>query len=200
MFVSKVFTYKDVFELVKAEAESYKNVPDKILLLACNTELQYLYSQVIKRQAVAEGYLSDTTAGSAQAISFNNGEEIHFEDVVSVKVNGENLMHTYPKNASAYDNAYYEGADGSIMAVLNKAYNGAVEVHYVYRPNEVNSVTDESYVQFPTEYIPMLLAAIRTEAYKYIHEDAMSAKWASDYNAYREGFDKWIESTRPAFG
>lgn len=198
MFESKTYTYKKLFEMVRTEVSSYKPVSDDVLLLACNTELQYLYSQVIKKQVMKEGNISDAAAGEAKEITLDG--DIPFEDIVLVRANGENFMHTMAKNASAYDNSYHEGTDGKIMVVTSSGYNGKVDVYYNYRPAEIDTVASTANVELPTEYVPMLLSAIRAEAYKQINEDAMSAKWANDYNAYREGFDKWIESTRPQFG
>ncbi|MBR5535745.1 MAG: hypothetical protein IKU60_03765 [Clostridia bacterium] len=199
MFKSETYTYDDLFTMIKNEVESYKAVPDDILYLACNTEMQYLYSQVIKKQIMATGEF-DSNAGIATNVSVPGGVTIPFEDIVTVRANGENFMYTLPKNAHAYENTYYEGADGEIRVVTKETLRGEIEIYYNYRPVEINKNTKVNKVELPTEYIPMLLSAIRTEAYKYIHQDDMSAKWAADYNAYREGFDKWVESTRPTFG
>ncbi|MBQ8002415.1 MAG: hypothetical protein IJ297_03120 [Clostridia bacterium] len=198
MFESKTFTYEKIFKMIRTEVESYKSVSDDILLLACNVELRQLYSQVIKKQVMTTGYISDAEAGKAKAITLET--DIPFEDVVLVRCNGETFMHTSPKDAGAYNNTYHEGEDGTINVVMNKDFAGNVEIYYNYRPAEVDGVTSKVNVELPTEYIPMLMAAIRTEAYKQVNEDALSAKWANDYNTYRESFDAWVESTRPQFG
>ena len=198
MFESKAFTYEKIFKMIRAEVESYKNVSDDILLLACNVELQQLYSQVVKKQVMATGYISDAEAGKARAVTLD--AKIPFEDIVLVRCNGETFMHTSVKDAGAYKNTYHEGEDGVINVVMSKDFDGQVEIYYNYRPAEVDSVTSNANVELPTEYMPMFMAAIRTEAYKQVNEDALSAKWANDYNAYRESFDAWVESTRPQFG
>ena len=178
--------------------DSYKSISDDILLLACNVELQQLYSQVIKKQIKATGHI-DSDAGLATNV-VGLPAAIPFEDIVLLRANGETFMHTMPKNAGAYNNTYFEEADGSLYVITSESYAGEVEIYYNYRPAEIESVSSSKKVELPTEYIPMLLAAIRTEAYKQVNEDALSAKWANDYNAYRESFDKWVESTRPQFG
>lgn len=203
MFESKSYTYAKIFRMIRTEVESYREVPDDIILLACNTELQYLYAQVIKKQVMTEGYISDAAAGKARLVTLKDGAtalNIPYEDIERVSVGGEILMPTTARSAGAYENTYFENADGSISVVLNKDYDGACEVYYNYRPAEIDSVTSEDKVQLPTEYVAMLMDAIRAECYKYINEDSLAAKWTNDYNAYRDGFDKWIESTRPQFG
>ena len=205
MFKSKVYTYKRIFDMIKNEVESCATVPDDVLLLACNSELQYLYSQVIKKQVLKTGYVSDSSAGDIEVVLkteiLDAPIEVQFDDIVLVRnKNGENFMPTLPKNAGAYSNTYFEDENGNLNVIMDKDYDGEIEVFYIYRPDEVDSVTSTEYVELPTEYIPMLLGAIRTEAYKYINEDAMSAKWANDRNSYLEGFVKWIELTRPQFG
>lgn len=198
MFESKVFTYDKIFKMIRTEVESYKRISDDILLLACNVELQQLYSQVIKKQIKATGQV-DSNAGVATNVT-NLTATVQFEDIVQLRANGETFMHTTLKNAGAYNNTYFEEADGSLRVITSEDYYGEVEIYYNYRPAEIESVSSDKNVELPTEYIPMLLAAIRTEAYKQVNEDALSAKWANDYNAYRESFDKWVESTRPQFG
>ena len=198
MFESKTFTYEKIFKMIRAEVESYKNVSDDILLLACNVELQQLYSQVIKKQVMGTGSII-SKKGIAVAMSEFPGE-VPFEDVVLVRCNGETFMHTSPKDAGAYNNCYFEDSYGGISVITDKDMSADAEVYYIYRPAEVDSVSSKANVELPTEYVPMLMAAIRTEAYKQVNEDALSAKWANDYNAYRESFDAWVESTRPQFG
>lgn len=195
MFESKTYTYKKVFAMVKTEVESYEKIPDDILILACNTELQYLYAQVIKKQMSVLVNLN-LKCGVPKEIE----TDVKMEDIVRINANGENFAATTMKNAGSYKNTFYESGEGKIFVLTDEDYDGEAEICYLYRPEEIESVNDERNVELPTEYVPMLLGALRTEAYKYINEDALSAKWANDYNAYREGFDNWVASTRPIFG
>lgn len=198
MFESKMYTYEKMFKMIRTEVESYEAVPDDIILLACNTELQYLYSQVIKKQVMAEGYISNSEAGKAKVVNIE--ATVPYEDIERVSVGGEILAPTTARSAGSYKNTRFENADGGLSVVLDKDYDGVCEIYYNYRPAEIESVSSTDNVALPTEYVVMLMDAIRAECYKYINEDNLAAKWTNDYNAYRDGFDKWIESTRPQYG
>jgi hypothetical protein len=46
----------------------------------------------------------------------------------------------------------------------------------------------------------MLAARLRGEAYKLANEDALAAKWLSDYNAQLDDFKAFSAAHAPSFG
>jgi hypothetical protein len=56
------------------------------------------------------------------------------------------------------------------------------------------------YVMLPIEFIDLIKAKLRGEAYKYANEDNLAAKWLNDYNVLVETFKAWLSNKQPEFG
>ena len=56
------------------------------------------------------------------------------------------------------------------------------------------------HVKVPAEFIELVSAKLRGEACKLANEDALAAKWLSDYNVLLETFKTWIAGKQPSFG
>ncbi|MGM9551523.1 MAG: hypothetical protein ACI3XA_04640 [Clostridia bacterium] len=191
------YTYKFMFNTVKNEIESYKDVPGDIMLLACNSVIQQLYGGVIKEQGLITvlGVVAD--AGSATQL---NIESVNFEDIERISANGEDFTLTTPRRAGTYSNTYYKNETGGVSIVSKDGFAGTVDIYYNQRPKLVQSVESEEFIPLPNEYVPMLIAYVRAECYKWINEDNLAAKWMGDYNAQLEGFSAWVAGTKPQYG
>lgn len=191
------YKYKFMFSTVKNETESYKEVPDDIMLLACNSVLQQLYAGVIKEQALC---LVNVNAGAGEATRLNISGSFVFEDIERISANGEDFTLTTPRRAGTYSNTYYKNETGGVSIVSKDGFTGNVEIYYNQRPGLVDSMESEEYIPLPNEYVPMLIAYVRAECYKWINEDNLAAKWMGDYNAQLEGFSAWVAGTKPLYG
>ena len=52
----------------------------------------------------------------------------------------------------------------------------------------------------PLEFIDLVKAKLRGEAYKLVNEDGIASKWLNDYNILLETFKLWITSKSSNFG
>ena len=52
----------------------------------------------------------------------------------------------------------------------------------------------------PYEFIDIIKAKLRGEAYKLANEDALAAKWLQDYNAQLQDFAAWVQDKAAVFG
>ena len=64
----------------------------------------------------------------------------------------------------------------------------------------INIVIDNSNVMVPLEFIDLVKAKLRGEAYKLANEDDIAAKWLNDYNILLETFKAWISEKSSNFG
>ena len=55
-------------------------------------------------------------------------------------------------------------------------------------------------VMLPIEFIDLVKAKLRGEAYKLANEDSIAAKWLNDYNTLLETFKAWIADKSSNFG
>ena len=52
----------------------------------------------------------------------------------------------------------------------------------------------------PYEFLDMVKAKLRGEAYKIANENSIAANWLNDYNAILMDFRAWVETKRASFG
>lgn len=86
-------------------------------------------------------------------------------------------------------------------AVFEAIGHKNIKVIYFVRPELID---EKNYtakkVMVPVEFIDLVKAKLRGEAYKLMNEDAFAAKWLNDYNVLLEDFRAWVEDKRPQFG
>ena len=64
----------------------------------------------------------------------------------------------------------------------------------------VNVPASNDNVMVPVEFIDLVKAKLRGEAYKLVNEDGIAAKWLNDYNMLLETFKAWIFDKSANFG
>ncbi len=77
----------------------------------------------------------------------------------------------------------------------------SITIIYFVKPELIDDTNyDTKHVAVPIEFIDLVKAKLRGEAYKVMNEDALAAKWLNDYNVLLENFKAWIEEKKPNFG
>ena len=76
-----------------------------------------------------------------------------------------------------------------------------IVIIFIVKPELVTTANmSNSNVMVPIEFIDLVKAKLRGEAYKLMNEDSYAAKWLNDYNILVESFKVWIEDKKPKFG
>lgn len=203
---------KDLIEDVKSEADIALDIPDKTYLEWFNSLQRLLYTEIIKEQAVQEipysEILSDSIALSALSSLF--GDAIRFEDIYTVYKGDTQLIKTTITSGNVFDNCFYKAENGNM--IFKSDDDGNLKIIYFVKPalvalteQTVNSETvevipDNVNVMLPYEFLDLVKAKLRGEAYKLANEDILSAKWLNDYNILLENFKKWTADKAPRFG
>ena len=95
-------------------------------------------------------------------------------------------------------------SDGKKL-IIGKPYPDADEIRIIYNARPAlkradNDAFGNEEIYIPPEFLPMLAARLRGEAYKLANEDALAAKWLSDYNAQLDDFKAFSAAHAPSFG
>jgi hypothetical protein len=77
-------------------------------------------------------------------------------------------------------------------------------IAYIVKPALVevdeNDVIQDTNVMVPAEFIDLVKAKLRGEAYKLANEGDYAAMWLNDYNILLETFKNWYAGKAPKFG
>ena len=213
MFDSGI-TAAEVIADIQDEADISIEIPNKLYVQWLNSVEQLLYSEIIHEQR-SRNVNTYTNAENESAvneeIAFNDffedkksdEDEMRFSDIVAVYNSGEQLIKTTYIGAkfNCFENCYY---DASGKLGLNVRNAGSVHVVYNTRPAPKTLTNDnevgEGNIMVPIEFIDLVKAKLRGEAYKLANEDALAAKWLNDYNILLETFRTWVQSRAAQFG
>lgn len=193
MFDGKI-TAKSLIEQIKEEADIAIPIPNEDYLAWLNTAEQLIYSEVIREQAeiVLEEF-SINLIETAQLSTPNGEDNVRFEDVVTVFAGNEQLIKSSLLSGWIFPNTYFKVKNN--IGLNLKKQPKTLKIVYVVRPK---TKTTENYgelsVNIPPEFLELIKAKLRGEAYKLANEDALAAKWLSDYNVLVETFKMWIEN------
>lgn len=205
------YKVQEMINMVKAEVDSYNEIPGQNLLMSYNTVIRQIYRGIIKEQRtvtlkVASGGKIVLRDGSAEEAGL---ARIEYEDIEKIKIGHNVYAKATAKSTEGFRKSYRKGvcetANGVVLdtvIVSDAEANDDAEVYYDEKPKTYTSMADisEITVPLPDEYVGMIYSALRGDAYKWVNEDELSAKWTADYNAQLEAFTEWIRTTKPQFG
>jgi hypothetical protein len=226
MFDSGI-SVKEIIEELNKEVDIALPIPNKTYVTWLNSLQQLLYGDVIKEQkktttTIVE-QLRDPTLGvierrinpvplSSISIDENQNQPI-FEDIcaVFIKANGnENaiqLMKSTITSGNIFPNTFYKDDNNIGYNIDNRnpfEKLASMTIVYYVKPALV-TVTDadeinDANVMLPVEFIDLVKAKLRGEAYKLANEDDIAAKWLNDYNTLLETFKVWVAEKSPNLG
>jgi hypothetical protein len=204
MFDSRITASKLIEEL-KEEVDIAIQIPNSSYISWLNSLQQLLYSEVIKEQKETEGVSLDFKG--TKYFEFANMEQemgespIRYEDVHAVYTsNGTQLIESTTASSVIFPNTYWKVGSKSIGVNIS-AESGGIRIIYFVRPEIIEEATVAmKNVMIPIEFIDLVKAKLRGEAYKLANEDVLAAKWLNDYNALLETFKAWITAKMPTFG
>lgn len=190
---------KSVSELItelRDEVDIALEIPTSTYLLWLNGIEQLCYSEIIKEQREAK-VLNPTTPISMDSITVSEEEApIRFEDVYAVYADGVQLMKTTLASGTIFPDTFYKHNDD--LGINIPYQTRELKIIYIARPKV--KTAEEGNVMMPIEFIDLVKAKMRGEAYKLVNEDAMAGKWLNDYNMMLENFKTWCSNRSSQFG
>lgn len=216
MFDSGI-TAKSIIDEIQSEADIEIPIDDKFFIDVLNSVEQLLYSDIIREQRSRNVNMYIGIAGENHCVNIKDEiaftdfsenkkpdeDEMRFSDIVAVYNSGQQLIKTTVQGAvyNGFQDCYYD-ASGKLGLSIRDACE--VDVIYNARPalktlTADNKVGDGN-VMLPVEFIGLVKAKLRGEAYKLANEDNLAAKWLNDYNAQLNDFTAWCQARKPQFG
>mgnify|MGYP006896623898 CR=1 FL=1 len=190
---------KSVAELItelRDEVDIALEIPTSTYLVWLNSIEQLCYSEIIKEQReITIANPTHTILLTSLTVSEDEAP-VRFEDIYAVYADGVQLMKTTLASGRIFPDTYYKQMDdlGLNLPYMTKE----LKVIYFVRPKIKTS--EEGNVMMPIEFIDLVKAKMRGEAYKLVNEDALAGKWINDYNVLLETFKVWCNNKASQFG
>lgn len=169
-----------------------------------NAVEQFVYTEILNEYtSVTLNYaeLTNNTINLNNDITTANGcAAPNFDDIIKIYADETELDRTSVISGLIFVDKplYYTDYSGNIKMNLT-GYPKNIVIVYRLRPELKSSLTDRN-INIPIEFIDMLAARMRGEAYKIANEDNLSAKWLSDYNIQLESFKLWATRRNERYG
>ena len=169
-----------------------------------NAVEQFVYTEILNEYtSVTLNYaeLTNNTINLNNDITTANGcAAPNFDDIIKIYADETELDRTSVISGLIFVDKplYYTDYSGNIKMNLT-GYPENIVIVYRLRPELKSSLTDRN-INIPIEFIDMLAARMRGEAYKIANEDNLSAKWLSDYNIQLESFKLWATRRNERYG
>lgn len=199
MFDSGI-TASALIEQIKDEADIAIPIPDATYVLWLNALEQLLYTELIQEQGKIE---LDGVNGSVigiDTLNVPNGENaVRFEDIHAIYADQTQLIESTVASGVIFPDTYYK--IGNDIGVNLKKEPEKVKIVYFVKPElKTTDNINVKNVMVPIEFIDLVKAKLRGEAYKVANEGELAAMWINDYNVLLETFKAWLSGKQPEFG
>lgn len=186
-------TAKAFIETVQEEADISAVIPEASWLRWINTVEQFLYAEILAEYVRVEiQYAEEIPLASI-------GEGVTYDDIVVVYGDDVELDRAGVIAGSVLTDRPMYWTDYSGNLVLNTPDMPAY-LTIIYRLRPSLKVTGDEMIALPVEWLDMLAARMRSEAYKIANEDGISGKWMQDYNMQLESFKIWASKRNYRYG
>ena len=199
MFDSGI-SVKKLIDGLQSEVDIALEIPDETYIEWLNSLQQLLYTEIIKEQkkTTIQGTILNPVSLSLILTDYRENAPV-FEDIYAIYADGIQLIKSTLASGVLFPNTFYKN-------------NNKIGYHTQIPPRDMTIihivkpalVTVEEYedmnVMIPIEFIDLVKAKLRGEAYKLANEDNLSAKWLNDYNILLETFKAWITEKSSNFG
>lgn len=162
----------------------YTEIDRSVYRDVLNECLCTLYSDVIDERAMCL-VKSDNGLITYRAITVPQGQSaVRAADVRAVLYRDRPLQYLPPDKfhlvVTADGDFYTLKADGIYLTPTRSTTD--LQILYTVRPQRYGAGDEGAAVPFPNEYLSLLRAKLRGEAYKLANEDGFAAKWLGEYN------------------
>ena len=181
VYTSRVLI-KDFLDELIADMGLYQQRDRAFYRERMNEALSFLYKAVIRWREEGEG-VPQSGRLSCAAITSSVGTAMQGPDVLAVFRGSRQLRYLPPADlpAAAGMEGFYTVTNDMIL--LSDGKNDRLRVIYLVRPLRYHEESESTVIPLPDEFIPMLAARVRGEAYRLAGEDELAAKWLAVYNA-----------------
>lgn len=190
----------DLIEQIKNEADVAIPIPDINYIMWLNAVEQLLYTELIQEQGeITVANVSGNVIDISSLTVPNNEDAVRFEDIHAIYADKTQLIESTLASGVIFTNTYYKVRNN--IGLNLKTQPQTIKIIYFVRPvlkTEANA--NSEYVKIPPEFIDLVKAKLRGEAYKVANEDSLAAKWINDYNVLLETFKMWIQGKQSEFG
>lgn len=189
-----------LIEQIENEADIAIPIAKENYVSWLNALEQLLYTEIIQEQGKIE---LDGVKGSVigiDTLNVPNGENaVRFEDIHAIYADQTQLIESTVASGVIFPDTYYK--IGNDIGVNLKREPEKVKIIYFVKPElkTTDNISTKN-VMIPVEFIDLVKAKLRGEAYKVANEDSIAAKWINDYNILLETFKAWISEKQPEFG
>lgn len=202
MFDSGISVKNLIDELKNTEVDIALEIPNITYVTWLNALQQILYTEIIKEQK-KRVFKPPFNIGEGISIEAESNEnKPSFEDIHAVYADDTQLIKSTVTSGVIFPNTYYKNNEK--LYFNTKEEPTELTVVYYVKPELINVTEEdeiaEGNVMIPIEFIDLVKAKLRGEAYKLANEDNIAAKWLNDYNNLLETFKVWIASKSPNFG
>ena len=183
---------------IQAETDVAPDIADQTWTDWLNELEQTLYSEIIREMAMFEKTGSaEGTTDFSDARTVDGADRPRYEDVYTVFADKTQLLRVSPHTGVILPDVYWKTPEG--MAWRVDGTPKTMRVFYYVRP-ALKTPGSAAHVAMPPEWMNLVRAKLRGEAYKLVNEDAVAAKWMNDYNYLLEGFKQWVAARHPETG
>ena len=207
MFYSGISAKSLIEELKNTEIDIALDIPDSTYVAWLNSLQQLLYTEVIKEQ---KKVILDTAIYQnpirLSALEADGENTPRFEDIHAIYANFDKKIVQLKKSTltsgTIFYDTYYKENDN--LGYKTREEPKSLTVIYIVKPALVTTTThvnvNDVNIMVPVEFIDLVKAKLRGEAYKLANEDNLAAKWLNDYNVLLDTFRAWIADKAPNFG
>lgn len=190
----------DLIARIKDEADVAIPIPDINYIMWLNSVEQLLYTELIQEQGeITVANVSGNVIDISSLTVPKDEEAVRFEDIHAIYADNTQLIESTLASGVIFPNTYYKVRNN--IGLNLKKQPQTIKIIYFVRPilkTEANASSE--YVKVPPEFIDLVKAKLRGEAYKVANEDSLAAKWINDYNVLLETFKMWIQGKQSEFG
>ena len=202
MFDSGISVKELVADLI-SEVDVALDIPEKNYAEWLNSLQQLLYTEVIKEQKKTVLKPPFNNPIDISSLPIGNDENApKFEDIYAVYADGTQLIKSTLTSGVIFPDSYYK--DNNNIGYKTKNEPTEITIVYIVKPALITTTShgniNDTKVMIPIEFIDLVKAKLRGEAYKLANEDNIAAKWLNDYNVLLENFKSWIGNKSPTFG
>ena len=210
---------------LKKEIDASKEIPLSTYVRWLNSLERFIYRAIVKEQICEDKSLTAKNDDDYYMPKFESVAlgDYKFRDILAVYYHydegyggyskdlypsGIELLKVNKQSRNLVDNCFYENEDGTLGIclddVLMESCDGAsVTIAHVAYPEKKSSGDSKvvgGNVMIPLEFIGMVEAKIRYEAYMLCEEPSVAANWLNIYNTQLEDFKIWHELQARRYG